>query len=193
MLKMVSFNFAFAVAAASLTACTPGTTQVEPIEMRVNATLVDEAPEAMFASASVVVRARVKEAKGTFVVDAPSGDDRKPGSTLPWVYSEWTVLPTKIYKNNGAVKVGRTITVALRGGEAAGVKMQYASEAELKPGEEVILFLTSQDGIRTAAPGRYFVYAMDMGKYTINASNAMAETRDARRAMKVTELEARLR
>lgn len=164
-----------------------------PSVTKVSATLVDEPAEDMYRNSTAVVLARVEKKIGPFRVDSPSGDDRSPGATQQWVYTEWSVVPLKVYKSDGVVAKGRPLDVALRGGTLGDSTTEYDAEAEFADGEKVLLFLTKDDDPAAVAPGRYFTYAAFLGKYRIDDATGMAISRNNRKTVKLSSLEAKLK
>lgn len=160
---------------------------------RVSASIIEQTVEADYEAAAVVVLATVDKQVGPLRVDAPSGDDRAPESTLPWIFTQWSVTPKRIYKSDGFVVAGEPITVALRGGQSGDEVLRYDNEAELAPGEKVLLFLCQTDGPGTAAEGRYFTYGVFTGKYRVDSKTGMAISRDERKNLKFADLEKKLK
>lgn len=163
-----------------------------PTVIKVSSTLADMSIEEMAESATVVTLGKVERKGGAFRVDEPSGDDRAPGSTEPMVYTEWTVVPQKVFKTDGDVAPGKPIRVALRGGETPGLVMENDSEAVFAPGEKVLLFLTQAGEAYASAPGRYFTYAAMAGKYKIG-DDGIARNRDTRKDARLSDIEAKLK
>ncbi len=160
---------------------------------KVSGTLLDLSPEELFREAPVVVEARVGELVGPLVVDMPSGDDRVRGSSEPWVYTQRTVVPTKVYKTDETITTGKPVIVALRGGQTDDVAVEWDAEAELALGEKVLLYLGKTDGPGTEAPGRYFTHQLLVGKYRIDEKTGMAVSKDSRRSMKLVEPRTKLK
>lgn len=160
---------------------------------KVSATLLDLSPEELFEQAPVVIRARVDGPVGPLSVDAPSGDDRVPGSTQEWMYTQWSVVPTQVYKTDGTISSGKPVIVALRGGQSDEQVIEWEAEADLASGEEVVLYLGKTDGPGTEAPGRYFTHQLMVGKYKIDKKTGMAVSKDSRRNLRLNDLEAKLK
>lgn len=160
---------------------------------RASALLLDLTPEELYQDATVVIRARVDRRVRCFSVPTPSGDDRAPGSTQDWIYTEWSVIPSKVYKSDGVIAVGEPITVALRGGELGNEVVEWDLEAEFSPGEDVLLYLGNTDGAGTQSAGRYFTHQLLIGKYRIDKKSGLAINKDAHRNTKFADLEAKLK
>ncbi len=150
--------------------------------------------EELEAISEVVVVAKIQRRLGPFVVNEPSGDDRRPGSTTAWVFTDWSVIPLKLYKTDGYVTKGEPIRVALKGGVLAGQGTEYEAEADLAEGEKALLFLgrfSSQSGEGVSAD-RYEIVQLFQGKYRINDKTGIAENRDPRKDAPLAVIEAKL-
>ncbi len=180
------------LAGCSKPATTQGNANSAATVSTVSALLLDETPEEKFEKSAVVVLAIVEGPKGEFVVEEPAPES-DPEPIERWAYSEWSVVPKKVYKSDGVVRKGVPITVALRGGLADGEEIYWGEEAELTPGEEVLLFLGTDTGPGTAAPGRYFTHQLALGKYRIDRRSGMARSKLEDRSVKFTDLEKKLK
>lgn len=146
-----------------------------PVVINSSASVIKMSPTEMKARARAVVMARVVRRVGAFAVQEPSGDDRTPGSTMTRVFTDWEVMPLKVYKTDGRVSQGSPIRVALFGGEVDGVRIVNTDEADLTAGETVVLFLTQEMPPQMVEDGRYFILTLRQGKYHVNYSTGRAE------------------
>ncbi len=135
-------------------------------------TVIKMSPAELKLRAQVIVKARVVRRVGPFSVQEPAGDD---GSTMTRVFTDWEVMPLRVYKTDGRVSQGSPIRVALFGGEADGVKQIAADEVDLTAGETVVLFLTREISPEAIEEGRYGILTLAQGKYHVDDSTGRAE------------------
>jgi len=172
------------IAAGSLSGCTadPNATSgsrvsaressIPVVTSRVFSTVIKMSPAELKAHAQAIVLARVVRRVGPFSVQEPAGDD---GSTITRVFTDWEVMPLRVYKTDGQVSQGSPIRVALFGGEVDGVRQVAGDEADLTAGETVVLFLTREISPEAIEEGRYGILTLRQGKYHVNDSTGQAE------------------
>jgi hypothetical protein len=105
----------------------------------------------LVAESDVVVHARVLE-KRSFV-EGPRD----------WVYTETTIEVLEVWR--GKVGKGASLTVRQLGGVVGDREMAVNGNAALTAGEEVILFLDSDE-----KKDRHYIVGMAFGKFTVTAT-----------------------
>jgi hypothetical protein len=140
-----------------------------PIDVRVSAALIAMTPQQLAKSADVVIQG---------VAHGPTHSQWNTSNGLRQSNTEigstnfiYTDTPVEVNRYLKGAQPSKVLIVRTLGGQVDADRIRFSEEAELQPGQPVVLFLTQTDVMtRQYGPVHYMVAGAAQGKYVIEGT-----------------------
>ncbi|MBA3947073.1 MAG: hypothetical protein H0X37_21245 [Herpetosiphonaceae bacterium] len=143
----------------------------EPINVRISASLVAMTPQQLAKSADIVIQG-VARGPAHSQWNTPKGF-RQPNVEIGSNNLIYTDTPVEVNRYLKGAQSSKVLTVRTLGGQVGADRVRFSEEAELQPGQPVVLFLTQNDVMTGKyGPVHYMVAGAGQGKYVIEGTQA---------------------